>query len=99
MSVSFLIYLLAGKVLIFFGMKFAEDNEIPIKFIRTLLSCPICWGFWVYGVLSFLLGEQLFWEIYYVPIVSELVTGGISSLIIHLISVGWKEQFTIIRIG
>lgn len=99
MEISYLIYLLVGKVLIFFGMKFAEDNEIGSKFIRTLLACGLCWGFWVYSGLSFLLGEHLFSDYFYVPVVSQLVTGGISSLLVHLVSVGWKEQFSIIRIG
>lgn len=98
MSVSYLIYLIVGKALIFFGMKFAEDNEIGSKFIRKLLSCGLCWGFWVYGILSFLLGEVLFRELFYFPIVSQLITGGISSLIVHLISVGWKEQFLTVNI-
>ncbi len=98
MSIGFLVYLVVGKVLIFFGMKFAEDNEIKIKFIRNLLSCGLCWGFWTYTALGFLLGEQLFKEYFYVPVLSEIITGGISSLFVFLFSLGWKEYFTIIRI-
>lgn len=98
MSVSYLIYLIVGKALIFFGMKFAEDNEIGSKFIRKLLSCGLCWGFWVYSLLSLLLGERLFVEFFYIPVISELATGGIVSLIIHLITLGWREQFEVITI-
>ena len=98
MSVSYLIYLVVGKVLIFFGMKFAEDNEIGNKFIRNLLSCPLCWGLWSYTALSFLLGEVLFRDLFFFPIVSNLITGGISSLLVHLVSVGWREQFSVIEI-
>lgn len=93
MEISYLIYLLAGKVLIFFGMKFVEDNEIGSKFIRNLFSCGLCLGGWVFTGLSFLLGEVLFREIFYFPVVSQIITGGISSLLVHLISLGWKEQF------
>lgn len=98
MSVSYLIYLFVGKVIIFFGMKFAEDNEIGSKFIRNLFSCGLCLGGWVFTGLSFLLGEHLFGEYFYVPILSEAVTGGISSLLVHLVSIGWKEQFTTVVI-
>lgn len=98
MSSLYLIYLFIGKVLIYFGMKFSSDNEISNKFIRNLLSCGLCWGFWVYTALSFFLGVQLFREYYYVPILSELITGGISSLLVHLISIGWREQFSVITI-
>ena len=98
MYVRYLIFLLVGKVLIFFGMKFAEDNEIKIPFIKKLLSCGLCWGFWVYTLLSFLQGEILFWEYMYIPVISEMVTGGISSLLVHLVTLGWKTQFETIII-
>ena len=93
MSVSYLIYLLVGKILIFFGMKFAEDNEIGSNFIRNLFSCGLCLGGWVFTGLSFLLGEHLFSTYFYVPVLSELITGTFSSLLVHLVSIGWKEQF------
>lgn len=94
MSVEYLIYLFVGKILIFFGNKFAEDNEIGNQFIRKLLSCGLCWGLWTYTALAFFLGESLFEDIYYVPVLSQIITGGISSLLVHLISIGWREQFT-----
>jgi hypothetical protein len=98
MEISYLIYLIVGKVLIFFGMKFAEDNEIGNRFIRNLLSCGLCFGGWIFTALSFFLGVVLFRELFYFPIISQIFTGGISSLIVHLISVGWKEQFLTINI-
>ena len=98
MTVAYLIYVLAGKLLIFFGMKFAEDNEIGYKFIRNLLSCDLCWGFWVYGLLSFLVGEPLFVEYFYVPVLSQLVTGGFTSLLVHLVTLGWNVKFSVITI-
>lgn len=98
MSVSYLLYLFVGKVLIFFGMKFANDNEISNNFIKKLLSCGLCWGIWIYTLCSFLMGETLFRDYYYFPIFSEIVTGGISSLLMHLLTVGWKTQFETIII-
>ena len=98
MTSSFLIYVVVGKVLMYFSMKFARDNEITKGFIGRLLACGLCWGFWVYSLLSLLLGERLFVEFFYIPVISELATGGIVSLIVHLITLGWREQFEVITI-
>jgi hypothetical protein len=32
--------------------------------------------------------------VYYFPIVSELATAAILSLIVHLVSIGWSEKFS-----
>ena len=98
MSSSFFAYLFAGKILIFFGMKFAQDNGITKGFIGRLLSCDLCWGFWVYSLLSLLLGETLFDEFFYFKFISEFITGGLVSLFIHLVTLGWKSKFEVIEI-
>ena len=97
MSLSFLIYLLVGKLLLFFGNKFAEDNNLD-GYIGRLLTCGLCGGFILYSVLSVLLGEILLREQFYVPILSQVVTGGLSSLLVHLVSLGWQAQFEVIEI-
>ena len=79
-------------------MKFAEDNKIQNNFIKNLLSCDLCWGFWVYGWVSFIMGEVLFRDYYYLPIFSEVVTGGISSFIVHVFVLGWKSKFEVLVI-
>ena len=96
MTSSFIVYIAVGKLLIFFSQKFAKDNGIINGFIGRLLNCGLCWGFWVYGLLSLLLGEIIFKDFFYVPILSEIVTGGLTSLMVHLVNLGWKEQFEII---
>jgi len=98
MSVSFLLYLLVGKLLLFFGMEFAKGNGITKGFIGRLLSCDLCGGFGLYGILSLLLGEVLFTEYFYVPILSNIITGGISSFGMHLLSLGWRLKFETITI-
>ena len=98
MSSSFLIYLFVGKLFIYLGMRFASSNNLTKGFIGKLFACDECLGVWVYGILSFLLGEHLFSEYFYVPFISELVTGGLSSIIIHLTSLGWKQKFEVIVI-
>lgn len=48
--------------------------------------------------LSFVMGEHLFGELFYIPFISELATGGIVSFAIHLFELGWKSKFEVIVI-
>lgn len=68
-------------------------------FIGRLLTCGLCSGFWAYTILSLLLGEIIFTDFFYVPLLSNVVTGALTSLLVHLASLGWKEQFGIVVIG
>lgn len=99
MTSSFIVYVAVGKLLIFFGQKFADGNNITEGFIGRLLTCGLCWGFWVYTILSLLLGEIIFPDFFYVPVLSHIITGAATSLLVHLASLGWKEQFGILVIG
>ena len=97
---TLLIYLLVGKLIIFMlqGFPFAS---IPLvgqlfkdgKFLYKLLSCDLCFGVWVYTVLSFWFGVNLFGEWFYIQIVSELISGAAISFFVHLVSIGWKDKF------
>ena len=97
MSSNFLAYLVIGKVFIFLGGKFAEGNDLK-GFIGRLLLCPLCWGVWVYTLLSLLMGEVLFRDLFYIPLLSELATGGIVSILVHLVHQGWKSEYEVIEI-
>lgn len=94
----FLLFLLIGKLLIYLGMKFPPLSESRFEFVKRLWECQECSGVWVYTFLSFVMGEVLFREFFYFPIASELITGGISSFIVHLISIGWREKFTVVEL-
>ena len=102
MTSSFVLFLLIGKILVFFGMKFAEDNGITKNdtFIGRLLRCDLCWGFWVYSLLSLLLGVTLFSEHIYVPLLSELWTGGLTSFAVqYMLEVPlWWVEFQLFKI-
>lgn len=97
MSISFLVYVVIGKILIFLGDKFARGNELK-GFIGRLFTCGLCSGTWTYTIMSLLMGEVLFREIFYVPLLSEIATGGIVSILVHLIHQGWKSEFEVIVI-
>jgi hypothetical protein len=97
MSISYLLYLVVGKILLFFGKRFAEDNNWR-GFVGKLLTCNLCGGLWIYSFMSWVLGEVLFREYFYVPILSEVVTGGFSAILVHLFTLGWQAQFEVIEI-
>jgi len=44
-------------------------------------------------VFSFIFGMTVLSEIFYVPVVSEFITGGISTFLMHLLSLGWSDKF------
>lgn len=46
--------------------------------------------------LSFVMGEVLFRDLFYIPIVSEVGTGLLTSLLMHLLTLGWKSKFEVI---
>jgi hypothetical protein len=96
---KFLLFLAIGRVLIYLGMKFPPLAESKFEFVKRLWSCDECSGVWVYTFLACIMGVALFREIYYVPFISEAITGGISSVIMHLLSIGWKEKFGVINLG
>jgi hypothetical protein len=98
MTTDFLLYLGIGRLFIYLGMKFPPFRESKIEFIKKLFSCDECLGVWTFTVLSFLMGEVLFRDVFYVPFISELATGGITSLLVHLIVIGWREKFGVITI-
>jgi hypothetical protein len=97
MNPEYLVFLAIGELLIFFGVKFAKDNEIKIKFFEKLLSCRLCLGVWVYTVLSAILRVQVF-DFMYVPALSELITGCVSSFMMFFFVIGWKSYNEIVVI-
>jgi hypothetical protein len=96
MTVGFLAFILIGKVFIYLGMKFPLFNESKISFIKRLFSCDECLGVYIFTGLSYLMGETLFRDIFYVPFISELATGGLIAIAVHLVSIGWREKFSTI---
>lgn len=97
MNPEYLVFLVIGELLIFFGRKFVKDNEIKIKFFSKLFSCRLCLGVWVYTILSTILGVQVF-DFVYVPALSELITGCVSSFVMFLLVAGWKSYNEIVVI-
>lgn len=98
MILDFLIFAITGKIIIFLFQKFPK-SKLPFignlflegKFLEELFSCDLCLGFWIYFGLAFLFGT--FIPIGYVPVLSEFLTGAVTTFIVHIFSVGWNAKF------
>jgi len=95
---SWVLYAGIGKIGLFLWMKFPLPEKIEKnKFIKNLHECGLCSGTWLYPALALfmkvdLLSELGFW---YIPFLSEVVTGVVTTFVVHLISLGWNEQFNV----
>jgi hypothetical protein len=106
-DVQLVLLILTGKVCIYTIQKFVTTNELikQIKneklnqFFSKLVSCNFCLGIWVYSFITFAFRVALFKSVFYCPVVSELATGAILSLVAYLVSIGWNEVFGTLVIG
>ena len=93
---DYFIFLVFGKVAIFFLQTFPPLRKIKWKFLQEALECDLCTGFWVYTALCFTFNVNIVPEF---PIVSQVLTGAISSLLVHLVSIGCKEKWQTVNIS
>jgi len=91
---EFVLLAVAGKLIIFFWQKFPLPQRIEnIWKIKELHECGLCSGFWIYAILSVLVQINIFTliGISYIPILSEIVTGAVTSYVVHIFSLGFEE--------
>jgi len=73
------------------------------EFLEELFGCDMCLGFWVYLTLALLFQyanvNVNILDIPNAPIISALITGAITSFVVHLISIGWRDKFSTFEIG
>ena len=93
---------IVGRVLIFIAQQFPLPEKIEkIKFISKLHECDLCLGVWVFTFLAWMMKVDLLSLLgfpKYVPFVSELVTGSVTSFTVHLLRLGWNSRFDIIEL-
>jgi hypothetical protein len=90
---------MVGKLLIYLGQHFPPLSESRLGFVRRLFECDLCLGVWVYSVLSWGFSMYLFNDIApYIPLLSELVTGSVTSFFMYLLSIGYRERFVTIEL-
>lgn len=70
-------------------MQFPYSKTIKIEPFNYLFTCDLCLGFWVYfsmlGLLK--LDGGLF---SYVPLLSEVITASLFTIVSHYVGLGWK---------
>lgn len=93
---NWIVFILTGKAFIYLWQQF----PLPVfleksKVIEKLHNCDLCAGVWIYGLLGLFLGMDLLQVLgfSYIPLVSEAITGGLISFVVHIFSIGWKEKF------
>jgi len=94
----YLVYILVGRLFVYLLQKSPYHKLIyKWRFLQELFECDLCLGVWVYTFLSFFVNVNMF--SFYVPILSELIIGSGTSLIVHLLRIGWQEKFGTIVIS
>ena len=92
---EWLVYAGVGRLLIFLAGKFSLPQRLQkIEWLEKLHSCDLCLGVWVYVFLAIFLNVDLltlWFGFYYVPVLSEIVTGGVTSYIVWLLVIGFRE--------
>lgn len=100
---DYFVFCVVGRTLIYTGQKFPL-NHLPIigkffdegKFLRQLFDCDFCLGVWVFTILSAIFRMNILLEWIYVPVISELITGSVTSFLVHLVRLGWQTKFSVI---
>jgi hypothetical protein len=94
---SWLVYASLGKLLIYLWMSFHLPNWLSkYKFIELLHGCDLCSGVWAYVALAFFLHIsilQSWFGFQNVFIVGEIITGCVTSFLVHIFSIGFREKF------
>lgn len=100
LAVSWIAWGLLGKLLMYVFRKQPLSKRLrQNKTMEELISCDLCLGVWVYSIL-FGIFRQDFLQGYitYLPVVSELISGIVTSFVAYLVTSGWKANFEVIQI-
>jgi len=81
-----------GRVLIYLVQNFANSLELP-NFFKKLFECDLCLGFWTYFSLVTFFNINI--GNLYIPLVSEVLTAGFLSYVVHLVVIGFKVKFDV----
>ena len=93
---NWLIYAGIGKLLIFLWMKFPLPQKIEkIKFIKSLHECGLCSGVYIFTLLALSMNMDILYSWFgfrHVAIIGEIITGCLTSYLVHIFSLGFMEQ-------
>lgn len=92
---GYLVFAVIGRVIIYVWMKF--DLPIKNKWLEKLHACDLCSGVWIYSILAVAFNVDVMSELYTgIPIIAQLVTGIITSYLVHYFVLGWKAKHEVV---
>lgn len=65
---------------------------------RELRECDLCLGVWVFAGLAGLMRINML-EVFYIPVLSEMLSGTLASFAVHLAVIGWRAKFGATDLG
>lgn len=96
MIARFLVLCLVGKLLMYLWTisPYAEWLGKKSPFFQKLFECHLCLGVWAYPTLAWVFHVNVLDAFFYIPILSEIITGGVTSFLVWLASEGWSARFS-----
>jgi len=67
--------------------------------IHELFDCDLCLGFWVFSALAFPFRMNLLYYWFEIPVLSEFLTGMITTFVVHTFKTGLQTKFTTIMVN
>lgn len=95
--VEWLVYAILGKLIITLWMAFHLPKWLTkFDFLVKLHACGLCSGVWIYGAMALIFGVDVL-EPWFgfgrVFVVNEIITGMLTSWLVHVFSVGFSELY------
>ena len=108
--IFYIIYSGIGKLFIFLIQKSPYSKYFISlfrgggrAFLEELFGCGLCLGFWVYFLLALVFDwadiDVYIIDVQHAHIISAIITGAVTSFIVHVFSVGWKDLFGVFEVG
>jgi hypothetical protein len=99
---DYFVFCVVGRIIIYVIQKASPSylslmkNENRRSFLKELFGCDLCLGIWVYVFLAWFLNVNVLYEYGYIPVVSWVLTGIITSFLVWLIMTGVMTRFQIV---
>jgi len=93
---DWLVYASLGKLIIHLWMKFyLPDWLSKFEFLTKLHECGLCSGVWIFIFLAFCMNIDIInlWFYVNVFIVGKVITGMLTSWLVHVFSIGFSELY------
>lgn len=88
---------LFGRLLIFLIQLFPYPRVLEkVEFLKKLYSCDLCLGVYVFTLLAwaYKLDILQLLGLFYVPVLSEILSGMFLSFMVYIFRIGWNERFS-----